>query len=263
MFAFSFYSIVILSLFFCVLSLAVVVFVGSKKYSSRSFTVFLLFLSFWILSAGLFYSTINEDLAHLTLRSCYFFGTLISLSFFHFALSYPYNYKPSFITKITLVAISIISIPLYYSSELLPVTKDLFLLSVEKFSEPIFCEMLWSYKFGTFAFFFDIIFFCFWFVGLATLYYKKNNKKFILAKKQISHIYITMLFGVIPAGILIIILPRLGIFDFFWLGIIPIAGSSIFMSYSIMEYGQMNIKTASTEFLVLVAAGLLFLSIFV
>ena len=73
----------------------------------------------------------------------------------------------------------------------------------------------------------------------------------------------SMTIAVIPASLTNIILPRLGIFDFIWLGPFTFIGWVSLVSYSIARFRQMNVRAMFAEVLLFVMGAVLFINIFV
>ncbi len=251
-----------------VLSLALAIVLGSKDYSARSFAFLITVVSLWIISTGFFYSSTNEILASFFMNTNYFLGTLISVSFFYFSLTFPENTVPSRGTRIFLSLLSVTMLPLYYLYDIslllnkinlsIPVTNRFIITNAFEVVGP----QKWGWNLGEMDFVFYSIFFGFWMSGLAIIYFKSTFLKSDL-KNNARYMFFAMVVAVSPPALMNIILPGLHIFNPFWFGILSTLGWTSLVSYSIIKFNQMNVRTVSAELLILAAIGLLFLSIFI
>jgi hypothetical protein len=270
MFELTFFSVGAWVVGLIVIFLSMTIFLGSREYSARTFAVLILFVAAWVINSGIFYSTTSEYLAGFFMRTNYFLGSIVGIGFYYFCLSYPGDYRPSFIFRASTAALVLFMIPLHYLA-------DVF-LTIEQFFNtpaPVAINLVvesayaidgmqkWGWITGDFAVVFNVIFFGFWFAGLATLYAKYTFIKNTEQKKQTRQMLAAMMIGVIPVGLTNVILPELHIFGFFWYGVISTLGWVSVVSYSIMKHGQMQVRAVYAEILVFIAILLLFVSIFI
>jgi len=253
-----------------VVFLSIAIYLGSKEYSARTFAVLILFVAAWVINSGLFYSSTTEQLAGFFMRTNYFLGTLVAVGFYYFCLSYPGDYRPSFIFRVSAASLALFMIPLAYLGDFFlaleqyfnitaPLTKNLVIES----AYAIDGIQKWGWVTGDFIGVFNVVFFGFWFAGLATLYAKYTFIIDPTQKKKTLHMLVAMMVGIVPVGLTNAILPELHVFDFFWYGVISTLGWVSVVSYSIMKYGQMNVRAVYTELLIFIAIFLIFISIFI
>src|SRR3989344_7320046 len=94
MFVIDAYSILIFVSASVVASLATVIFLGSKKLSSRLFAFTLLITVIWMVGVGLLKSSAGENLAEFFVLLTYYLCGLIAAGFFFFWLTFPMAEKP-------------------------------------------------------------------------------------------------------------------------------------------------------------------------
>ncbi|MCK5026904.1 MAG: hypothetical protein KAS07_00645 [Candidatus Pacebacteria bacterium] len=235
-------------------SLAMVIYLGGKTYSSKVFAMLTFIVGLWVIWRGIFHSippgneiwaTIANDLSFIT-------GIAIASLWAYFCLVFPEEQKPPRWASASLIFANIVLIPVYFY-------KDLFL----GYGEWIGGIGKWSWTQGPYLPCYDIVFIGLWLVGFIALLVKARRytgEK----RKSIILMFWAVFIGIIPVEITSLVLPRIyNYFELDWTSPLIMIMWSTFMGYTIIKYNQMNTKTVITEFLVLAAVGLLFLSIFI
>jgi len=251
MFVIDAYSILIFVSASVVASLATVIFLGSKKLSSRLFAFTLMITVIWMVGVGLLKSSAGENLAELFVPLTYYLGGLIAAGFFYFCLTFPTDEKPKRWIAPLIILIEVLFIPIYYNG----------LISYDAFY--IGGIQNWSWHFGPLWFLFDIFFNGFFILGLTNLYRKYLSWPEGTDKTNLKFMFWSMVVALIPASIVNIILPRLGYQELNWFGpVSSLAWVSIF-SYSIFRYRQMDVKAIAAEVFVLVMSIVLLGNVFI
>ena len=251
MFVIDAYSILIFVSASVVASLATVIFLGSKKLSSRLFAFTLMITVIWMVGVGLLKSSAGENLAELFVPLTYYLGGLIAAGFFYFCLTFPTDEKPKRWVAPLIILIEVLFIPIYYNG----------LISYDAFY--IGGIQNWSWHFGPLWFLFDIFFNGFFILGLTNLYRKYLSWPEGTDKTNLKFMFWSMVVALIPASIVNIILPRLGYQELNWFGpVSSLAWVSIF-SYSIFRYRQMDVKAIAAEVFVLVMSIVLLGNVFI
>lgn len=235
------------------LSLAIVLFLGGKEPSSRSFSVVTGLSFLWVLFRGLFHNLQQEALTLATLLNYLSFSTGIAIAsvWVYFCLVFPENKKVHPAVPFWLVFTNIALVPVYLFG-------DLF-LGPARWIEGI-GHMGWEQ--GMFLPVYDIVFIGLWTIGFWILYTKIRHSEGI-RQKQLRLVFFATLTGIAPVEFTSLILPRF--FNYFgleWLSPIIMIFWILFMGYTVIRYNQMNIRLVYTEFLVLTAVTVLFLGIF-
>ncbi|KND50565.1 MAG: two-component system, NarL family, sensor histidine kinase BarA [Parcubacteria bacterium C7867-003] len=209
--------------------LGILIYELSKKTQSAQLFSFLAFsVSIWSFSIP-----INSPLG---IRFSYFLATLISTIFLLFALSYPEEKK---INKNILIILSLIEI---FFICLLFLTDFIIAKSVE-FNSADYVG--WNY--GNLWFILDFYIGISWLTGIGLILKKFLSAKTKELKTNLRYVLITVIIGIIPPIITGLLLPRLGIFNYYWLA--PVSGLLWFMVifYSITRYHLFNIKIIAVE----------------
>ena len=89
---------------FIELCLVVIIFLGSKTYSSRTFTVFALSHIIWGATLAILQGVVHDPQnAELLFRITFLEGLAVSIIFFYFTLVYPDSTKPPYWTLAVLL----------------------------------------------------------------------------------------------------------------------------------------------------------------
>ena len=246
-------SIIAFSMSLATLSIAIAIFLGSKRFSARVFTFMILVQALWVLNHGLLHGVVKNAESYLFfVNNSHFLGSVVAGILLYFSQTFPNNSHPPKWIKFSLIVYFVTMIPLYYF------LNDFMIYGVH----PLEHQPYWTYGYGPGGLLFTIPFFLFWVTSVYTFYMKSKQST---GKKRFHLLYMfwAMIAGFITPSIVSVILPSMGIFHFAWM-------SSTFnfiwiaiLSYSIVKYDQMNVRVVYTELLVLVAIFLLFISIFI
>ena len=251
---------------FIVLSTTLVIFVGSKKRSSRIFAFSSFIATLWIFLMGVDISIPNSpnvpqtvlDFLDFLPRLTYFLGSIIALMFFYFCLLFTKGEDAFKWMSWAIMWIIIITFPIYFFTDLLIVGESEWVTN-----NNIVNAEIWKWKTGILDAPFNIFFNSFFAAGVYLIYKKMREVTDRKRKLQFRLMFWSFIIGFIPPSIVSILLPSLEIYDYIWIGnLAPIIWTSA-VAYSIVKYDQMNVRVVFTEILVLAALFLLFLSIFV
>jgi signal transduction histidine kinase len=234
-------------------SLGLVIFIGSKKLSSRAFAFNISLIVLWSISTGLMQVFIDPAVENVVAKLCYYLGGTIAASFFYFCKTFPEDQKPPKKILYLLLFMELIFFPPIYFGSGLIIGNSFTISGIWG----------WGQIYGPLWFLFDGFFLFFWISGVVTLYSKFQHMGIGKLKTNLGYMIIGLLVGFIPPTIVNIILPRLGYFDLNWLG--PVSGSIwvIIIAYSIAKYRQMDVRVAATKVFVIAMVMMALLNIFI
>ncbi|MFA6295140.1 MAG: histidine kinase dimerization/phospho-acceptor domain-containing protein [Candidatus Paceibacterota bacterium] len=248
----SIYSILTWFVAILIGSLDLVVFLGSNKLSSRAFAFCIFWVTLWISTMGFFISFQNTDLGNIGLRTVYFLGSAISVSFLYFFLIFPDEIKLKRITYRSLIIFEILIFYLIYFT-------DLIVFGAYVNDSP----SGWSWHFGILFFIYEISFLGFFLFGIITLYRKYKKCSDINLKNNLKFMLWVIIVGIIPPSLFCIAFPQFGYFDLDWLGPVTEIIWIPIMSYSIIRYRQMNVRAVVAEVLAIGMTIVFFINIFI
>lgn len=245
-------TIITLIVAFVELSLTLVIFLGTKTYSSRIFVLLAVTHAIWGITLGIMHEMITDvTMAEIFFSITFYEGLLISILFFYFSLVYPDDNKPPYWILAVLFIFFVSQYPVYFTEGLIFTNTKL---------DPNHFGWMWSY--GSIQMTFLIPFSLFWTIGLTHLFIKSRKHPVLKMRKHLLFMFWAMLIGIIPATLFSLTLPMFHIHQYnvlspatgiFWVSI---------LAYSIMKHNQMNVRVVFTEILVLAAILLLFINIF-
>lgn len=264
MFEISSYSILIFAVALSILNLSLVILLGSKDYSTRTFAFSIFFVALWVFVRGLFHSVdpTAEPLymfynnfppniiATLLNKLSFFIGGIVASGFLLFALSFPNNNRYPGLVVFLIV--------LFFTHSLMYLNDNLF-LGLAYYIGGI---EGWAWQQGNLLWMYDIYFFTPWLIGLYTMTQKASSATGQI-KTRINYMFWTMYLGVAPITIFTMILPRYNIFTYDWLSSPFMLIWPTIVAYSIMKHNQMNVRAVYAELLVFFGVLLLFISIFI
>jgi len=245
------YTLLIWATAIIIVSLDLVIFIGSRNLSSKIF-VFLTFVTaIWVASQGFLVSTFSDQFADWSIRFQYVLGLIISSGFFHFSVIYPHDKRVRPSTSIAAVFLIIVSCFLYFYT-------DKMIAGVSLIGGP----GRWAWHMGSLNFLYSITFCGLWTVSLKNLF---NSYKAATGELRLNlrNMFIAIFIGIIPPTLANIILPSLGIFYLNWLGPISSAVWVFIIAYSIIRYRQMNVHSVITEVLAIGMTVIFFINIFI
>ena len=233
-------------------SLALVIYLGSRTYSSRAFVHCLFWVAMWISFVGVFVNTKNLDNALFYSRLTYYLGSMIAASFLYFFFTYPEDTRPNKLLLWSLIILQLASAYIYLFTDLI----------ISRLDEANFTNFhRWS--FGPLSFIFELAFFGFFIVGVAILYIKYKKCKNSNIRSNLRYMLWTIVVGATPPSLMCIILPRFGYYDLNWLGPITEIIWIPIIAYSIIHYRQMNVRAIITEVLAIAMSAIFFVNIFI
>jgi len=263
MFEITFYTVAIFVVALTILNLSLVITLGSKDYSTRTFAFSIFFVAVWVFIRGLFYSVDSTAdplymfyndfppyaIATILNKLSFFIGGIVASGFLIFALSFPDNKRRPGLT--------IFLILLFFAHSFIYLYDDLFL----GLAYHIGGIENWAWQQGPLLWLYDIYFFAPWLVGLYSIAHKASNT-FGQTKVQLTYMFWTMYIGLAPVAIFSMILPRFGTFQFEWISTPLMLVWPSIVAFSIMKHKQMNVRAVYAELLIFACILLLFISIF-
>jgi hypothetical protein len=258
-----------------VFNLVLMIWLGSREHSPRAFAVGIGFIATWVLSAAFAYSfmslkatdpsiiTRNLEITAIFIRGCYFFGTLIGIAMFYFSLTYPNNYKPKLFIRGIFILTGFFVALLYFAKDILSFFGSTIIKEQGIIADVyINTNGYLSWHFGNSVVFFYFFFFGFWSAALATVWQKYKNQVDTVLRKQTRAMFWAISAGIIPGSILNTMFPAIGIFGFFWVGLIATFGWVGIIAYSILKQNQMNVRMVTAELLIVGMILLMFIGFF-
>jgi signal transduction histidine kinase len=235
-----------------IFSFDVVVYFGSKNISSRLFAVFSSFVGIWSISYGFMVAASEPQLPLLLIKINHLLGMIASLGFVCFSLVYPNDRPLKKSLAISLISIGIIFFLLFFITDLM--IPGMFQLSTPD---------RWGWVIGDVYFTYVIFFNAIWIIILTNLF----KSAYILPEKtqRINQIYMFwgLTLGIIPPGLLNVVLPFFGVYGISWTGPIASAIWIFIIGYSIIRYRQMDVRVIITEVLAIALTIIFFINIFV
>jgi hypothetical protein len=211
-------------------------FLGRKSLSAKLFSVFSFITGIWSCLIAVAVSLSNIYLMQLLTESNHFLGTLIASIFFLFALSYPYDSKINRKILVILIGIEILFIYLLFFTNSI-IFKISTLSHLGYFG--------WTY--GPLSFLFNLYFTSSWLSGIVILFRKFINTVDLSIRKNLRIMLLALIIGITPPTIITILLPQIGIFDYYWLS--PVSGLLwiLLIAYSITRHHLFNIRIIAIE----------------
>ena len=182
----------------------------------------------------------------------YILGITISTTFLNFFITFPNDSKLNNKTKLSLLIIVVLLSALIYFTNYIVY-------------EPSVANTPsgWSWRFGPLFIIYELYFFGCFMYGITVLYSKYLAEKVPPTKKHLKFMLWVIIVGIIPPGILCVILPHTGYFDLDWLGPVTEIIWIPIMSYAIFKYRQMNVRAVVAEVLAIGMTVIFFINIFV
>ncbi|MEI8328185.1 MAG: ATP-binding protein [Candidatus Taylorbacteria bacterium] len=233
-------------------SLGLVIYIGSINRSSRAFAFSIFWVTLWVTAMGFFISAPNYILSDYLLRIVYFLGIVISTTFLNFFIAFPTDVKINTRTKLYLLIFTIVLCYLIFCS-------DNIVFEPVATSSP----SGWTWTFGPLFFIYEFYFFGCFIYGIGVLYSKFLSTKVAITKKQLKFMLWVIIVGIIPPGMLCIILPQFGYFYLDWLGPVTELIWIPIIAYSIFKYQQMNVRAVVAEVLAIGMTAIFFINIFI
>lgn len=247
----SIYSILIWLTAILIVSLDVIVFLGSRSLSSRVFALSSFLTALWSAAQGFFIAANLSALALFIVKLQHFLGIIISLGFLYFSLTYPDDKKPNKKLIPILVVIGVVFFILYFFTS--QIIYEVF---------PFDGIQHWGWTFGLFQRLFDVTFYGLWVSILMNTYRRWKRAQEVSQRTNLRYMFWGLLLGIIPPVVLNVFLPGIGYFRLNWVGPIASAVWIYIIGYSIIKYRQMDVRAFTAEVLAVSMAALMFINIF-
>lgn len=250
---------------FIELCLVVIIFLGGKERATRYFALVGLTTMIWTVMMGfhIAYPTSGIEggtsyVLDIIPRIMHALGLVVGLLFFSFGYSFPENKKvPMWIVLSLTVSISVIISLLFFTDFILGnhtnFLGEIALLGGNK----------WAWQLGPFIYVYDLLFSAMFMGGISFLIFKQARLKDEENRLQVKRMILPLVVSVSAPGIADIILPLFGNFEYNWIAGVAQVFWVMVIGYAVIRHNQMNVKYVFTELLILMAVGLLFLSIFI
>ena len=236
-------------------SFASVLLLGGTKKSTRTYAMVALCATGWVIGLGAYFFVDAPYWLVFWNRYNHVLAGLIAVAFFYFSLVVPEEKKPSRSVIITLFLIEVVFLVLYFFSDLIIADSHLqFVHAADRYQDLFFAVGPIFY----------LHFFGFFFLGFIVLMRKLRAAKVPTTKTQLSYLLWGTVIGVIPPILADIILPWLGIYDFYPFAGILTLGWIAFTSYAIARHQLFTVRLVLTSIAasaILSIAGILIVEI--
>ena len=238
-----------------IVSMAAVIFFGSKKFSSHAFAFSMLVIAAYTAAVGYVLFSTDYTVQITGLKIIFFSGATSIASLLYFIDSFRRD-RPAGkgLTFLLIVILGIFFYLTFYTSNVagLPIANKLSATGI-----------MWGWSYGWLALaYLSYTIICY--IASITLLIKTYKSRSDKDEKRHVLVLITgFLVGALATLIFNSIFPQLNMFDYAWIG--PSSGI-IWVSiigYSIVRYHQMNVRVITTEILMVFMAILAFINIFV
>ena len=231
------YSILDLFTGIILIGTSIAIFCLGKKSISAQLFAFLSFITgIWSCLIAVAVSLTNLHYMQLLTEYNHFLGTLIASVFFLFSLSYPYDAKINKKILTTLIVIELIFIYLLFFTNT---------IILQIFTLPDLKYLGWTY--GQLGLLFNLYFIIPWLFGIRLLFRKFRSSTDLTVRQNLRLMLIALIIGIIPPTIITILLPQIGIFDYYWLSPTSALLWIPLIAYSITRHHLFNIKVIAVE----------------
>jgi hypothetical protein len=206
----------------------IIYYLSPLSRSARLFSLLAFSVSMWSFSIP-----INSSLAT---RLSFFLATTITTIFFIFSSSYPQEYKINKKLLIILLSIEILFAYIIFFTDLI-ISRVILIPNTD--------HVIWSY--GPIWFIFDFYICTCWLAGIIFIFNRFLKTKEKVLRTNLKFMLIALIVGIIPPLITGVLLPRIGIFDYYWLA--PTSGLIwlLVIAYAITRHHLFNIKVLTVE----------------
>ncbi len=248
------YSILVWLASILIVSLDIVIFLGSKNFSSRVFAGFTFVSALWAATYGLHMTFLNADIALFLVKVELVMGIIISSGFYYFSGIYPDDKVPK--NNLILISSLIFVVFIFY---FFYIHTDFLVYNAFMVNDPQ--RWGWEYNMGTWAY--ALVFAILWILGLRNIYNRFSISIDNRERSNLKYMLSALLIGVSPPFILDVVLPFSNFFKFGWIGPITSAIWISIIAYSIAKYRQMNVRVVVAEVLAIGMTIIFFINIFV
>src|SRR3989344_1929914 len=236
----SIYSILIWICAILILSLDVVIFLGSKNFSSRVFCFFTFVESLWITLYALKMASGNEAYVNFIFKIEFVLGIMVCLGFYYFSKTYPSDKHPNHWLLFLLISVTAFFYWLFLHTSFM--VGSAYLVDSPQRWGWVLKPGIWLYVSA---------FFIFCIMGLYNVYKNFTHSDSSLEKVNLRHMFVALTFGLIPPSIFDVILPVFGQYKWSWLGPVLSTFWIFIIANSIIRYRQMNVRIVVAEAIVL------------
>lgn len=219
-------------------SFASVLFLGSKKESTRTYALVALCATGWVIGLGAYFFVDTPFWMVFWNRYNHVLAGLISVAFFYFSLLVPSERHPSKKILIGLGLIELLFLYAYFYTDII-IADSAFLSRIEVSRYP---ELF--YAVGPIFYLHFFAFFAAGFINIKRKLAKETNPLVII---QFKYLLWGTIIGVIPPILADIILPRLGVYDFYSFAGMLTLGWIAFSSYAIARHQLFNVRLVLTS----------------
>lgn len=211
-------------------------FMGRNSLSCRLFSFLTLSVAIWSISVAISVSTQDPSLYLYLIKHDHILGTLMPTIFLLFAFSYPADSKINKKILAALLGIELIFVYLLFFTNT---------IIFQTFTLPHLEYLGWSY--GKFAILFNLYLAFAWVFGISLLIKKFKAATDPKTRQNIRQVILAVVIGVLPPAIITVLLPQIGIFDYYWLS--PVSGLIwiLLITYAITRHQLFNIRIIAVQ----------------
>jgi len=221
---------------------------GKKSLSAKLFAYLSFITGVWSCLIAVAVSLSSLYSMQLITECNHFLGTVIASIFLLFSISYPYDTKINKKIIVVLVAIEILfAYLLFFTNTIILGT----------FTLPHLKYLGWTY--GSLGFLFNFYFIISWLIGIVVLFKKLRSSKDFMIHRNLQLMLLALIIGITPPAIITILLPQIGVFDYYWLS--PISGLFwlLLIAYSITRHHLFNIHIIAIQLITFIFWIILFI----
>lgn len=211
-------------------------FMGRNSLSCRLFSFLTLSVAIWSISVAISVSTQDPSLYLYLIKHDHILGTLMPTIFLLFAFSYPNDSKINKKILAALLGIELLFVYLLFFTDT---------IILRTFTLPNLEYLGWSY--GQLAILFNLYLAFAWVFGISLLIKKFKATIDSKTRQNIRQVILAVVIGVTPPVIITVLLPQIGIFDYYWSS--PVSGLIwiLLITYAITRHQLFNIRIIAVQ----------------
>lgn len=246
------YSVVLLATASIFVIFILLLITGNHELRTRRYSHIAAWVLFLTLATTVSHNTSNIETLNWANKANHFFGGMVAGSFLLFAISYTEDARARIARALLITFQSTLAI-LYLFTDL--IIKDSYFGPGAATSN--------GWHFGTLGFLFQLAYLGLFGIGFAILFKVRNTTHHPEEKAEINYIIGASAIGAIAPTTVGLILPMLGVFNYFWLtstfGLVWLTS----VMYVVIKHRTFKVRIILSELLLLILIFLAFINIFI